>query len=167
VDRLAALDYLADLEAEYEKDANPILAWLAIAECSGPNLRLPAWVLEYLERAGLAIRRLTRGPESPDPAAVIRALGLAQKRGARGVFRELSTARRDCGLASLVWSRGIALGGNRQIVPREPKRVPAPSAVKVKAIIRLVAHQAGVSPETVWRAWRFHGPNLAAGRLIE
>ena len=167
VDRLAVLDYIADLEGEYAKNGNPICAWLAIAECLQPNLQLPAWVLEYLGRAGLAVRKLTRRSEPPDPASVVRALGLAQKRGARGVFRELSMAQRHRCLAELVWSRGIALGGNRQTVRREPKRVPAPSAMKVKAIIKLVAHEAGVSRETVWRAWRAHGPGLAAGQLIE
>ena len=46
---------VAEAQAAYEIDQNPVHAWVAIAACVQHNIDLPAWITGYLLRVSMAL----------------------------------------------------------------------------------------------------------------
>ena len=158
VERLTALELVAESHECYQADKNPLWMWLAIADARAAGIGLPDWTLDYLTRAATLISAKARGKTVPAAAEIMRALELAGVNSKRTSFTEFAKARRDLSLAASVYAFHVAPA-------RNPKR---PLDRTVEAGVARVAETAGVSEQTVWRAWTRYGNALASasGRLM-
>jgi hypothetical protein len=118
-----------------EESKNPVFAWRAYRECREAGIDLPEWVLEYIDCVAAAIDRLAGDPPAKNKIAPALADALLMKSdGAGTVFSRAQDVK---------WIP-LGMDVDRHISHGDKEYLAVTQA----------AAQNGVSPSTVWRAWK-------------
>ena len=90
------LDLIDHQQKQFERNGNPLCAWLAYLHAREADAAIPAWVLEYLDRCASGMWLLwnqARGGKNIDNTMVAKVIDVAGQRGTGNAFSTFASAK--------------------------------------------------------------------------
>ncbi len=87
--RQLLLDLIDHQQKQFERNGNPLCAWLAYLHAREADVAIPAWVLKYLDRCASGMWELwqqSMSGKTIDHAMVAKVIGVAGQRGKSNAF---------------------------------------------------------------------------------